>query len=83
MRKLSDIQGQRNSCSCLTLILASIVYWQAKEMNRVVIECEPEKNKIDLSLLEHTSPITWDNVILYGEYVTNRGLIRKNVNKFI
>ncbi len=79
----SDIQGQRNSCSCLTLILASIVYWQAKEMNRVVIECEPEKNKIDLSLLEHISPITWDNVILYGEYVINRGLIRKNVNKFI
>ena len=39
----------------------------AKEMNRVVIECKPEKNKIDLSLLEHVSPITWDNVILYGE----------------
>lgn len=72
-----DIYEQRNSCSCLTLILASIVYWQAKEMNRIVIECDPEKNKIDLSLLEHVSPITWDNVILYGEYVINMDLIRK------
>jgi TnpA family transposase len=34
----SDIQEQRNSCNCLTLILASVVYWQAKKMNRVVIE---------------------------------------------
>ncbi len=64
-----DLQGQRNSCSCLTLILASIIYWQAKEINRVVIECDPEGNNIDLSLIEHISPITWDNVILYGEYV--------------
>jgi hypothetical protein len=33
-----DLLEQRNSCSCLTLILACIIYWQAKEINRVVIE---------------------------------------------
>lgn len=71
-----DIQEQRNSCSCLTLILACIIYWQAKEINRVVLECAPESNGIDLKLIEHISPITWDNVILYGEYVLNRGLIK-------
>lgn len=71
-----DIQEQRNSCSCLTLILACIIYWQAKEINRVVVECSPEKNNIDLRLMEHISPITWDNVILYGEYVLNRSLIK-------
>ncbi len=27
---------------------------------------------IDLSLLEHISPIGWENIILYGEYVLNR-----------
>ena len=78
----SDIQEQPTSCSCLTLVLASIIYWQAKEMNRVVIECEPEKNKIDLSLIEHISPITWENIILYGEYVINRKLIRRGKKFF-
>jgi TnpA family transposase len=43
-----DIQEQRNSCSCLTLILACIVFWQAKEINRVVLECDPDGNGIDL-----------------------------------
>lgn len=71
-----DIQEQRTSCSCLTLILACIVYWQAKEINRVVLECAPEDNGLDLKLMEHVSPITWDNVILYGEYVLNRSLIK-------
>lgn len=71
-----DLQQQRNSCSCLTLILACIVYWQAKEINRVINECDPEESKIDISLIEHISPITWDNVILYGEYVIDQNLIK-------
>jgi hypothetical protein len=33
-------------------------------------------NGINVSLLEHISPIEWDNVILYGEYVLNRDLVR-------
>jgi len=27
-----DIQEQKNTCSCMTLILANIIYWQAKEI---------------------------------------------------
>ena len=71
-----DMQEQRNSCSCLTLILACIVYWQAKEINRVILECDPIGNGIDIQLLEHISPITWENVILYGEYVIDENLVR-------
>ena len=71
-----DLQEQRNSCSCLTLIMACIIYWQAKEINRVLNECDPESAGIDVSLLEHISPIEWENVILYGEYVLNRDLIQ-------
>lgn len=71
-----DIQEQRNSCSCLTLILACIVYWQAKEINRVILECDPIGNGIDIQLIEHISPITWDNVILYGEYIIDESLVR-------
>ena len=71
-----DLQEQKNSSSCLTLIMACIIYWQAKEINRVINECDPETAGVDVSLLEHISPIEWDNIILYGEYVLNRDLIQ-------
>ena len=35
-----------------------------------------EENGIDISLLEHISPIEWENVVLYGDYVISRELIR-------
>ena len=34
-----------------------------------ILDASPE-------LVEHISPITWDNVILYGEYVLDRDAIR-------
>lgn len=71
-----DLQAQKNTSNCLTLIMACIIYWQAKELNRVILECEPEKAGVDLDLLEHISPIGWENVVLYGEYVLNRDLIK-------
>lgn len=71
-----DLQAQKNSCNCLTLIMACIIYWQCKEIMRVIHEGNPEKENINLSLIEHISPIEWDNVILYGEYVINMNLIQ-------
>lgn len=44
--------------------------------HRVLLEGEPEAAGVDLSLLEHISPVGWDNVILYGEYVLNQSLVR-------
>ena len=71
-----ELHEQMNSCSNLTLILACVIYWQAKEITRVIRCCNPQDHAIDLSLLEHISPIEWDNVILYGQYVLDRGRIR-------
>ena len=71
-----ELHEQMNSCSCLTLILACVIYWQAKEISRVVRGCGPE---IDISMLEHVSPIEWDNIILYGQYVLDRGRIRRSL----
>lgn len=71
-----DLEAQRNTSSCLTLIMACIIYWQAKEINRVIRECDPEEADVDLSLIEHISPIGWENIILYGEYVLNRALVQ-------
>ncbi|UCF93567.1 MAG: Tn3 family transposase [Desulfobacterales bacterium] len=53
-------------------------YWQAREIDRVLNEGDPEGNGINLSLLEHVSPIEWENVVLYGEYILNRDLIRRD-----
>ena len=62
-----DFYELTKTCSCLTLILACTVYWQAKEIGRVIAECDPQKSGIDISLLEHVSPVEWENVVLYGE----------------
>jgi len=65
-----------NTCSCLTLILACIVYWQAREISRVTNESALIEG-VDPSLLVHVSPIEWDNVVLYGQYILDRRLIRR------
>jgi TnpA family transposase len=72
-----ELWEQMNTCSCLTLIVACIIFWQAKEISRVIEECDPAGNEVDLSLIEHVSPIEWDNVTLYGQYVLDRGLVRR------
>lgn len=71
-----DFEQIMKSCSCLTLILACIIYWQSKEIGRVISECYPETDGIDTSLLVHVSPVEWENVVLYGEYVIDPNLIR-------
>jgi TnpA family transposase len=71
-----DLHEQKNTCSCLTLILACIIYWQAKEINRIINECGDQLDPACLAMLPHVSPIGWDNVILYGEYVVDKRLIK-------
>lgn len=73
-----ELREQMNSCSCLTLIVARIIYWQAREMSRMIREADPDVG-LDLSLLQHVSPIEWDNVVLYGQYVLNRSHVRTRV----
>jgi TnpA family transposase len=72
-----ELWEQMNTCSCLNLILACIVYWQAREISRVLSQCDPVANGVDTSLLEHVSPIEWDNVVLYGQYILDRKLVRR------
>jgi TnpA family transposase len=71
-----ELHEQMNSCSCLTLILACVIYWQAKEISRVVRWCKPEDDATDVAQLAHISPIEWGNVILYGQYVLDRSHVQ-------
>jgi len=50
---------------------------QARQISRAISGCDPHGAGVDLSLLEHVSPIEWDNVVLYGPYVLNRKLIKR------
>lgn len=70
-----DWRAQKNTASCLTLIMACIIYWQAKGINRVILEHDPDSAGVDLSLLERISPIGWENILLYGEYVLDPALV--------
>lgn len=72
-----ELWEQANTCSCLTLILACIIYWQAKEIGRILSEGTPQDDGVDVSLLEHISPIGWHNVVLYGQYILDRKLVRR------
>ena len=74
--KGKSIEDINSSGNCTALIMAAIIYWQAKEISRIVKDYTPEEAGIDLSLLTHISPIEWSNVILYGEYKLNRDLVR-------
>ncbi|MBD3776851.1 MAG: Tn3 family transposase [Thiotrichales bacterium] len=71
-----DWLEQGHSCSCLTLVMACIIYWQAREISRVIQEHTPDSDSIDLSLIKHISPIAWENIILYGDYILNRAKVR-------
>ena len=51
-----EVYDQMNACSCLTLILACIVYWQAREISRLA--AAPDF-PVDPDLLRHVSPIEW------------------------
>ena len=72
-----ELRTQKNSCSCLTLIVACIIYWQAKEMSAALRLGDPEADGVDISMLKHISPIEWSNVVLYGQYVIDRRRIRR------
>ncbi len=56
--------------------MACIIYWQAKEINRVIRDYTPDDDSIDISLVQHISPISWDNIILYGDYILNREKVK-------
>lgn len=62
----------------LVLILAAIVYWQIKEIDRVLATRDPEEAGLNLELLAHISPIQWENVLLYGEYTLDRSRVRRS-----
>lgn len=62
-----DFRRQMSTASCLLIILASIVYWQIREIERVLGKIEPGED-VPVDLLAHISPISWENIVLYGEY---------------
>ena len=71
-----DFERQTGAASCLLLILAATIYWQIREIDRVLSEAGSDADDLNFELLFHISPIGWDNVLLYGEYQLNRSLVR-------
>ena len=71
-----DFERQTGAASCLLLILAAIIHWQIREIDRVLSETGSDADDLNFELLFHISPIGWDNVLLYGEYQLNRSLVR-------
>lgn len=68
-------EEQKKSCSSLNLVIACIIYWQTKEIHRVIKAHAPPEH-IDLALLKNISPVSWENVIVYGDYVLNKDTVQ-------
>jgi len=79
--KARDLRSQRLTCSCLTLIMACIVYWQAKEMMRA-LEANTLPEGLDVMFFRHVSPLGWTNIIIYGEYIVDRSLVKNYKKSF-
>jgi hypothetical protein len=47
-----------------------------EEISRVMRCREPGDSDIDVVMLEHVSPIEWDNAILCGQYVLDHDQVR-------
>ena len=45
-------------------------------MERVITKPDPDSAGVDRSQLEPISPIEWENLLLYGQYLIDRSLIR-------
>ena len=48
----------------------------SKQITRTLRSGAIAEEGIDATLLQHVSPIEWDNVILYGQYVLDRARVR-------
>ena len=59
-----DFERQTGAASCLLLILAAIIYWQLREIDRVFSEADSDADDLNFELLSYISPIGWDNVLL-------------------
>jgi TnpA family transposase len=70
-----ESKEQLISCNSLTLIMACVIYWQAKELDRLINSIEFHERGFDMSLVKHISPVNWDNV---GEYIINKQLIHRS-----
>ena len=53
--------AETGAASCLLLILAAIIYWQIREIDRVLSEAGSDADDLNFELLSHISPIGWDN----------------------
>ncbi len=42
-----ELWEQMNTCSCLTLIVAAIIYWQAREISRAISHGDPDANGLE------------------------------------
>ena len=45
-------------------------------MERVITKSDPDSAGVDRSQLEPISSIEWENLLLYGQYLIDRSLIR-------
>ena len=69
--KGKSVEEFTSSGNCTIIMIACIIYWQAKEISRIVKEYNPEEAGIDISLLAH---ISWGSSRKVYHLITTSGV---------
>ncbi len=63
-----SFENQKHRASGLNLVVAAIVLWNTVYLERAVQALTTRGYAVDESLLQHLSPLGWDDINLTGDY---------------
>ncbi len=61
-------EGQHYRIAGMNLLAAIIIYWNTRELGKVVADLGANGAEISPALLTHVSPLGWEHINLTGEY---------------
>ena len=70
-----------NTCSCLNLILACIVYWQAWKSPRSSASATRSPMEPISPRWNTSTPVERDNVLLDGQFILDQTLARRHAKR--
>ena len=67
-----SFEHQRYRASGLNLVTAAIVLWNTVYLERAITTLSAQDPTLDLTLVQHLSPLGWEHISLTGDYTWPR-----------
>ena len=62
-------EGQHFRIAGLNLLTAIIIYWNTKQLGNAINQRNHEGLETPTHLLAHISPLGWEHILLFGQYI--------------